>query len=122
MTQRYDRHLKPSGLNTAQYGLLRTIAAHPGMRTADLGDTLLIDASTLSRNLATMRKADWLVEQDVQDGRERRWALTRAGELRVAAARPLWRRAQSEIDQLIGAEDMRRLSGTVFELAARLAV
>ena len=121
MTQLYDQRLKPSGLLTTQFSLLRFIAANRAARTSDLADALLIDNSTLTRTLATLQASEWIAPDATEDRRERRWAITRDGERRLALAIPLWEKAQAELDRRIGAGDMRRLAKVVSEIAEKLA-
>lgn len=121
MTQLYDQRLKPSGVLTTQFSLLRYIAANRAVRTSDLANALLIDNSTLTRTLATLQASDWIAPDAAEDKRERRWVITREGERRLAQAIPLWEKAQAELDRKIGANDMRRLSKVVSEIAQKLA-
>jgi DNA-binding MarR family transcriptional regulator len=120
VTQLYDRHLKPSGVITAQFSLLRFITANRGARTSDLADALLIDNSTLTRTLANLQSLGWIAQDVSEDRRERRWVITREGGKRLGRAIPLWERAQAELDERIGAGDMRRLARTVSEIATKL--
>ncbi|HEX4986575.1 MAG TPA: MarR family transcriptional regulator [Burkholderiales bacterium] len=121
MTQLYDARLKPAGLLTAQFSLLRYLSNNHGVRTSDLADALLIDNSTLTRTLATLRSLGWIAQDAAEDRRERRWIVTREGSARLKLALPLWKKAQAELDAKIGAGDMRRLNRTVSEIAARIA-
>jgi DNA-binding MarR family transcriptional regulator len=120
MTQLYDLHLKPAGVLTTQFSLLRYISNNHGARTSDLADALLIDNSTLTRTLANLRSLGWIAQDAVEDRRERRWVTTREGAARLRRAIPLWGQAQAELDRKIGAGDMRRLNRTVSEISARL--
>jgi DNA-binding MarR family transcriptional regulator len=121
MTQLYDQRLKPSGVLTTQFSLLRYIAANRAVRSSDLAGALLIDNSTLTRTLATLQGSGWIAPDASEDRRERRWVVTREGERRLAEAMPLWERAQAELDRKIGAGDMRRLAKVVSEIAQKLA-
>ena len=47
--------------------------------------------------------------------------ITREGGKRLDRAIPLWEQAQAELDEKIGAADMRRLARTVSEISAKLA-
>ena len=121
ITQLYDRPLKPSGMITAQFSLLRFIGANHGVRTSDLGQALLIDMSTLTRTLANLQSLGWIAQDVSWDRRERRWVITREGDKRFDQAIPLWERAQAELDEKMGAADMRRLARTVSENSTKRA-
>ena len=121
ITQLYDRPLKPSGMITAQFSLLRFIGANHGACTSDLAQALLIDMSTLTRTLANLQSLGWIAQDVSEDRRERRWVITREGRKRFDQAIPLWERAQAELDEKMGAADMRRLARTVSEISTKLA-
>lgn len=121
ITQLYDRPLKPSGMITAQFSLLRFIGANHGACTSDIAQALLIDMSTLTRTLANLQSLGWIAQDVSEDRRERRWVITREGGKRFDQAIPLWERAQAELDEKMGAADMRRLARTVSEISTKLA-
>lgn len=121
ITQLYDRYLKPAGMITAQFSLLRFVVANRGARTSDLAKALLIDTSTLTRTLANLESIGWIAREISEDRRERRWVITREGGKRLDRAIPLWEQAQAELDEKIGSADMRRLARTVSEISAKLA-
>ena len=102
LTRRYDRHLKPSGLKVTQYSMLANIERNPGMTVSDLAGLLMMDQTTVTRNLALLYR-DGLVrmEPDEGDRRLRRvWASAR-GAARLEEARPLWNQAQREVEQAL---------------------
>lgn len=121
ITQLYDRPLKPSGMITAQFSLLRFIGANHGACTSDIAQALLIDMSTLTRTLANLQSLGWIAQDVSEDRRERRWVITREGGKRFDQAIPLWERAQAELDEKMGAADMRRLARTVSENSTKRA-
>lgn len=121
ITQLCDRHLKPSGMITAQFSLLRFIVANHGARMSDLAQALLIDMSTLTRTPTNLQSLGWIAQDVSEDRRERRWVITREGGKRFDQAIPLGERAQAELDEKMGAADMRRLARTVSEISTKLA-
>jgi DNA-binding MarR family transcriptional regulator len=69
-----------------------------------------MDRTTLTRNLAPLERAGWVVrEADPGDARVRRVAITEAGRARLVEGREAWRRAQAMTLERIGAEPWRLL-------------
>lgn len=97
VTQLYDHHLRQSDIEAPQFALLSVLQAIGPSSQAAIGQRLAMDKTTLSRNLALLKKKGWIETAPAEDGRERRYVLSAAGRERVAAARPAWRRAQEQL-------------------------
>ena len=110
LTAVYDRALAPLGLRVTQYSLLSTLRRTPQPTLTELAALLDMDRTTLTRNLRPLVEAGWVrMRQSGQDARARSAALTPAGRDLLEAARPLWRRAQDEINATIGRSEVARL-------------
>ncbi len=113
VTRHYESHLAPSGLTGAQFTLLVSLKADPGLTATELAERLAIDRTTLVRNLDVLRRDGLLAS--AKDGRASRKTLTRAGEKALAKALPLWRKAQDELVGKLGdeawADTRKRLRG-----------
>jgi DNA-binding MarR family transcriptional regulator len=119
VTQLYDQALKPSGVKITQFGILRLLAACPGITTGDIAQALVMDSTTLTRTLKIIQDNGWIAAQAGEDRRERRWTLTAAGRGRLQQAQPLWKNAQKEFAQLAKDVDLDGLTESVFRLAQK---
>jgi DNA-binding MarR family transcriptional regulator len=112
VSQAYDQALRPSGLRLSQYSLLANLERHGGLTITDLAEILMMDRTTLTRNLRPL-EADGLVRVvPGADRRSRAVELTPAGGKAIAAARPLWREAERSFRESMGGEEaaaLRRL-------------
>jgi DNA-binding MarR family transcriptional regulator len=97
MTQLYDRHLRESGIEGTQFALLSALHALGPSNQSAIARRFALDKTTLSRNLKLLRRKGWIAAAAAGDARERRYVLSAAGEKRLAAAKPAWRRAQNEL-------------------------
>lgn len=98
----YDRALAPHGLRGTQFTLLTAIALHETATTGQLVNTLGIDRTTLTRNLAVLKRDSYIKTDDGSDRRERLHSLTETGRNRLVNAAPAWRKAQTELSEAIG--------------------
>ena len=104
ITQLYDEALRPIELRSTQLPILVTLAAHGALSVTDLADSLVLDRTTLIRNLRPLQRRR-LIEVGRDDGkRTRRAALTAAGREAVATAVPLWAEAQTRVMDGLGPE------------------
>jgi DNA-binding MarR family transcriptional regulator len=102
VTQRYDRELAPAGLNLNQYSILRRASRTP-QSVGALAREIGMDRTTLSRDLKPLDAAGWIeLVASEDDARQRLIHVTAAGKRVLTKAQPLWRKAQDDIDAMLG--------------------
>ncbi|MGH7685539.1 MAG: MarR family winged helix-turn-helix transcriptional regulator [Candidatus Dormibacteria bacterium] len=119
MTASYQKSLRAAGITPAQLPIL--VAGHlmGPVPVGPLATQLVIDRTTLTRNLAGLQDAGLVsVDKDV-DRRVRLVTITPAGRRALRRALRARRRAQTQLETRFGAERMRSLVG---ELAALTGV
>ncbi|MCF7751091.1 MarR family winged helix-turn-helix transcriptional regulator [Bacillus subtilis subsp. subtilis] len=114
LSQLYDSHLAPLGLSLNAYSILRR-APQP-RQLGDLADALGMDRTTLTRNLKPLLQAGWLDQQRGDDARQRLIVITPAGKAVLRRARPLWQRAQDQVEAAFGAAPTARLNALLDQL------
>ncbi|OBJ85270.1 MarR family winged helix-turn-helix transcriptional regulator [Mycobacterium asiaticum] len=119
MTGLYDRALEGHDLSIAQLNLLATLGKVGPCSPARLGQLLMLDRSTVSRNLSPLLKQGWVaaVSSDAKGIRE--IELTSLGRKKIHAVVPAWRRAQHQAAALLGAQGVnavKALASTVGDL------
>lgn len=121
VTQHFDHALAPVGLRTTQFTLLAALALAGPVSTNQLAAGLVVDRTTLTRNLRLLRDAGLVEAQPGRSGREVLFTLSDEGRDTLARAIPIWREAQSSIVTAFGetrwptmvAELERLVSGTM---------
>jgi len=117
VTQFFDEKLQPSGLLVNQFTLMAALAqaGSPTMKT--LAQILVMDRTTLTRNLKPLLRQALISVESGQDQRERILTLTAAGQSALAEAFPLWEEAQQQVIEGLGKEQWQTLlsglAGTV---------
>ena len=110
LTRIYDAHLFVQAIKVTQYSLLAN-AARGEHTLSEFAVELEMDRSTLSRNLTPLVAQGWLNVSIGADARSRSISVTAAGRRKLKAALPLWRKAQCEVESILGAagvEDLHR--------------
>lgn len=113
VTQHFDHALAPVGLRTTQFTLLGALALAAPASIIQLSQALVMDRTTLTRNLRLLRDAGLVRAARSRAGRMVRYELTETGRDTLARAIPHWRAAQDGIVGSFGAE---RWPGMVAEL------
>jgi DNA-binding MarR family transcriptional regulator len=108
----YDEHLKPSGLKGTQFTLLTAIYLNPKATISRVAESLLLDRTTLNRNLKPLEREGLIESGPGKDLRTRTLKLTEVGVETLARALPLWLEAQTA--------SMNRLGGRVQRLTEDL--
>ncbi len=121
ITRAYDHHLSEVDLRITQFTILNSVAVSGAANLNRIADALVMDRSTLGRNIRPLIKAD-LIESlaDEKDGRAQVLKLTKAGRARLDAAMPLWRKAQKELDAKLGKTDLMSLVRNWGEIETKL--
>lgn len=120
VTQVYDAALRPTGLKATQFTVLATLSNRGDLPLTRLAEALVMDRTTLTRNLKPLvRKGFVRIDQD-EDQRVRRIGLTDAGRNRFGEALPNWRKAQSRIVEELGRERWSGFLDDLTEMVARV--
>ena len=98
----YAATLRPLGLQPTQVHLLGALTLYPDSGMAELSEMLVVDRSTLVRNLKLLER-DGLIESTRPAGsRAKRFAVTAAGRALVASVEPLWEEAHRKLAAALG--------------------
>ncbi|HEX4231521.1 MAG TPA: MarR family winged helix-turn-helix transcriptional regulator [Bryobacteraceae bacterium] len=102
ITRLYEAELREAGLLAPQFWLLSTLSAQEDANQRSLWESMAMDQTTLSRNLAVVVRNGWVRSES--SGRERRYALTYAGQAKLSEAKPYWKRAQEKMQKTLGSD------------------
>jgi DNA-binding MarR family transcriptional regulator len=109
MAAAYDEALLPTGLNVAQFSLLRRIARGEPVSLTELAQRAELDRSTIGRNVRVLERDGFVEQRRGGDLREAAVALTRRGRKVLEDAAPLWQSCQQDLEHRVGRERMRVL-------------
>lgn len=122
VSQIYDHHLEPYGVTITQYGLLGQLKAHEGIGIGAMATLLVMDPTTLTRNLRPLERQGLITfVQDGQDRRQRNLFLTDAGRETLKRARPGWEAAQRAIAGVLGETDGPQIAIMIDRMLDKLA-
>jgi DNA-binding MarR family transcriptional regulator len=104
VSQHYDHEMAKIGLKTTQYSLLSQVVHRGPIRPGDLAKAMVLDASTLTRNLKPLVAAGWLTVGVGTDSRSHLIGITEAGREKRSEAQRRWKAAQESLNELLGVE------------------
>jgi DNA-binding MarR family transcriptional regulator len=104
VTSFFDAKLQPSGLRSTQLVILIAVALSEAAALAQLARLLVMERSTLTRNLRPLEKQGLLRVVSGSDRRTRLVELTPEGRSALAGALPLWEEAQGRFVHQLGTD------------------
>jgi len=113
-----DAALKPSGLKATQMTLLTAIRVLEPVTIKRLAKAIVMDRTTLSRNVSLLNKKGMIDIEPGDDLRTRKLTLTERGHTALVAAFPLWQKAQVEIINELGEDRWASLLEGISDLVA----
>jgi DNA-binding MarR family transcriptional regulator len=118
LARRYDEALRPAGLTNGQFSLMMSLNRPSPPAMGDVAALLAMDRATLTANLKPLERRGLVaVVVDGADKRSRRLSLTEAGRTVLAAAVPIWHRAQADNESLVRDIDPDRVRGVLRALS-----
>ena len=120
VTRVYDDAMRPLGITASQFTLLTQLAQQDGITAVEIGGSLDIEKSTLSRNLKRLLALGHLTMDPPAGRRGRGLHLTQKGSDVIQRAYPVWRDAQSKSVGIMGPESRSTLDGLLVQ-AEKLA-
>lgn len=112
-----DERLRAAGLSMAQYAVLRQLADHPEVSSAELARLCFVTRQSLGEVLAGLRRAGLVTVGEGASGRVRPVRLSDTGRARLADAEAAVADVEDRMLAGLGDGDRRRLA----ELLARCA-
>lgn len=119
MNRVYDQYLSPLELKVGQFSILRAAYILGETSNKQLQSILVLDQTTLTRNLKPLIRDGYLLTQPGADRRQKVLCLSGAGREKYRQAELVWVEAQQEIYQKLGHElsqQLLDLSDTIVQL------
>lgn len=104
VTQFFDHALEPAGIRATQFTLLVSMASVKARTLTEMANTLVMDRTTLTRNLKPLEKLGLIETVEARDRRSKAFSLTEKGRETLKMGVPLWQGAQQKIVNTLGAE------------------
>src|ERR1041385_8508895 len=102
LTQLFDDRLRPLGLHSTQFTVLVALAVVGEATMTPLARELVMDRTTLARNLEPLQREGLVEVNPGKDQRTRLIRLTPQGAKLVAQAVPLWEEGQKAVIEHLG--------------------
>jgi DNA-binding MarR family transcriptional regulator len=102
LTKHYDDALQILELKPTQFTILAILSSVDAITVTELADAMILDRTTLTRNLRPLEKQGMIQTGAGDDRRTRMISLTKKGLNKLEAAIPLWKQAQKDVTKYLG--------------------
>jgi len=109
VTKIYAQYLQPTGLTPTQFSLMTALFLLDSATMKRLADIMVMDRTTLTRNLKPLERDGLIKTFPGQDRRLKNIALTDNGRNALDEAFPLWEKAQTHLASVLGTEQWETL-------------
>jgi DNA-binding MarR family transcriptional regulator len=94
--------MQPINLRATQFTILAMLSAHSGITVTYLANYLMMDRTTLTRNLRPLETQGLVNTRPGDDRRTRLIELSKKGKNKLEKAIPFWKKAQKQVTEYMG--------------------
>ena len=105
----YQQKINPFGLRGSMLSILFIIGKNPGINQKSLADLLVLDASTMSRDLKKLMAKNWVQIERGEDSRSSVLSLTDEGYQLVDEIAPVWENLHSKVQDILGSFNLQQI-------------
>lgn len=105
----YDKMLEGTDLSVNQFSLLNDIKLIEPCTKQELAIYAKLDPSTITRNLAVLKKSGYIQDTSLVDSRESQISLTDIGNEAISISMEYWKKAQRKIQDKFGCDALKQL-------------
>jgi DNA-binding MarR family transcriptional regulator len=103
------KKFKPFGLGGSMVSILFMIGKKKGINQKSIADALVLDQSTMSRDLKKLVNKGWVSISKGSDPRQSELSLTKEGCLLLEEVSPLWYELHTKVESIIGSFNIQHI-------------
>jgi DNA-binding MarR family transcriptional regulator len=116
VTRAYDEALRPMQLRLTQFSILHKVDKEGQLALSDLAERMVLDRTTMARNVKPLERDGWISVAIGTDRRERLLTITPAGKEILERARPLWKAVTDRFNSDYGHDRVDALRASMREV------
>lgn len=105
----YQAKINEFGLRGSMLSILFIIGKRPGVNQKTIADALVLDQSTMSRDLKKLVKQNWVDIRKGADSRHSELFLTDEGYLLLEEVAPVWEALHQKVEGILGSFNIQQI-------------
>lgn len=116
----YQQKINPFGLRGSMLSILFIIGKNPGVNQKRIADLLVLDQSTMSRDLKRLVKMGWVHISKGEDSRYSNLELTISGFELLEKVSPVWEALHQSVEAILGQYNIQQIDTLTAAIASNL--
>jgi len=112
---------KPYGLRGSMVSILFIIGKRKGINQKDIADALILDQSTMSRDLKKLVNKGWVTVNKGVDPRKSELALSKEGCILLEEISPLWHELHTKVEGILGSFNIQNIDNITEAIRSNLS-
>ncbi len=109
----YMAKLKPYGIRGSMLSILFIVGKRKHINQKTIAEMLVLDASTMSRDLKKLREKGYVISSRGQDSRNVMLELTDEGKAFLEEVIPIWEELHNRMEQVLGLHNIRQIDNLI---------
>ena len=120
LNQVYQMKIAPFGLKGSMLSILFIIGKKENISQKELADMLVLDQSTMSRDLKKLSERNWIGFRVAEDARLKHLFLTIEGYELLEQVSPIWERLHNKVESLLGDFNVKHVDVLIHALRSNI--
>ncbi len=116
----YMAHLKPFGIRGSMLSILFIIGKKPGVNQKSVAEWLVLDPSTMSRDLKKLETRGFVRREAGEDLRNSVLTLTKEGQQFLEEVSPVWQNIHQKVNTILGSHHGKQIDVLIKAVASNL--
>ena len=116
----YMSNLKPFGIRGSMLSILFIIGKRPGINQKTIADLLILDQSTMTRDLKKLETNGWVVKKAGEDARHKVLELTNNGYELLEKVTPVWKKMHRKVEKILGQYNIQNIDQVMLAIESNL--
>ena len=117
----YQSKINPFGLRGSMLSILFIIGKKKHINQKHIADALVLDQSTISRDLKKLIQKGWVKKSTGLDSRNAELELTDAGHQLLEEVAPIWEALHQKVETILGAYNIQQIDQIIGAISTNLS-
>lgn len=116
----YMSNLKPFGIRGSMLSILFIIGKRPRVNQKTIAENLILDQSTMTRDLRKLEEKGWISKRRGADSRHKELILTDNGYQLLEEITPVWERMHHTVESILGQYNIQNIDQVMKAIQSNL--
>lgn len=115
----YQARINPLGLRGSMLSILFIIGKNKGVNQKQIAEMLVLDQSTVSRDIKKLAKKGWVNISKGDDTRATKLSISTSGFELLEEVSPIWEKTHKQMEALLGEHNINQINNLIAAVSAK---